>query len=77
MNAQSFKAAVARTLTAATLVAAPVLIALGTATVSHADTNLGNASATPTISHPAFPHQTHMPQPGTPEHHRHQWNRGW
>jgi hypothetical protein len=60
----------------AALVAAPVLIALGTATMSHADTNLGNASAN-TVTHPAFPHQTNMPQPGTPEHHRHQWNRGW
>jgi hypothetical protein len=77
MNAQSLKAAAARTLAAATLIAAPVLIALGTAGMSHADTNLGNASATSSISHPAFPHQTNAPKPGTPEHHRHQWNRGW
>ena len=68
---------IARRIAAATaLVAAPVLIALGTAGISQADTNLGNASASTTISHPAFPHQTNMPQPGTAEHHRHQWNRG-
>ena len=81
MNAQSFKAAAARTLAATTLIAAPVLIALGTAGMSHADTSSsasrGAPAATPSISHPAFPHQSNMPKPGTPEHHRHQWNRGW
>ncbi|CAN5611346.1 hypothetical protein BH09ACT8_BH09ACT8_19400 [soil metagenome] len=64
-----------------TLVAAPVLIALGTASMSHADTVITNygpsASISRPVQHPTFPHQSNMPKPGTPEHHRHQWNRGW
>ena len=52
------------------LLAAPIMIALGTATMSHADTNLGNAGTS--ISHPAFPHQSNTPQPGTSIHHHHQ-----
>ena len=52
------------------LLAAPVMIALGTATMSHADTNLGNAGSS--ISHPAFPHQSNAPQAGTSIHHHHQ-----
>ncbi|MCV7224931.1 hypothetical protein [Mycolicibacterium komossense] len=60
-----------RRLAAATaLLAAPVLIALGTATMSHADASVGAAG--PSISHPAFPHQSNMPQPGTAIHHHHQ-----
>jgi hypothetical protein len=66
---------------ATTLIAAPVLIALGTAGMSHADTVITNYGPSSSISrpvqHPAFPHQSNMPKPGTPEHHRHQWNRGW
>jgi hypothetical protein len=69
MNTQSLKAATNRTLVAIALLAAPIMIALGTATMSHAD-NLGNASTS--ISHPAFPHQANAPQPGTSIHHHHQ-----
>lgn len=58
------------------LIAAPALIALGTATASQAQTSVTNVG--PTISHPvehkAFPAQSNFPKPGTPEHHRHQWN---
>jgi hypothetical protein len=58
----------------AALVAAPALIALGTATAGHADTadtNNGPSISHP-VQHPAFPHQHNTPKPGTPEHHRHQ-----
>jgi hypothetical protein len=51
----------------AVLAAAPALLALGTATASQADTAVPNPG--PSVSapaHPAFPHQTNMPQPGTP-----------
>ncbi len=65
--------AITRRIAAATaLLAAPIMIALGTATMSHADTNLGNAGASTSISHPAFPHQSNAPQPGTSIHHHHQ-----
>ena len=56
----------------AALFAAPALIALGTATAGHAHPSTTNNG--PTISHPAFPHQTHIPQPGTASHHHHQNN---
>lgn len=61
---------------AAVLAAAPALIALGTATASHADAtsnldNLGSSMHVP-VHHPAFPHQTNTPQPGTSIHHHHQ-----
>ncbi len=63
--------AVTRRIAAATaLLAAPVMIALGTATISHAETSVSNTG--PSISHPAFPHQTNTPQPGTAVHHHHQ-----
>lgn len=52
----------------AALFAAPALIALGTATAGHADPSATDHG--PTISHPAFPHQTHLPQPGTAAHHQ-------
>ena len=58
----------------AALLAAPALIALGTATASHAETSVrynGPATSAP-AQHPAFPHQTNMPQPGTSVHHHHQ-----
>jgi hypothetical protein len=61
----------------AALLAAPALIALGTATASHADTAVttnGPAISAP-VQHPAFPHQSNTPKPGTPEHHRHQNHR--
>jgi hypothetical protein len=67
---------ITRRIAAATaLIAAPALIALGTAT-SHADataTNNGPSISHP-VQHPAFPHQTNMPRPGSREHHHHQWN---
>ena len=58
----------------AALLAAPALIALGTATASHAETSVrynGPATSAP-AQHPAFPHQTNTPQPGTSVHHHHQ-----
>jgi hypothetical protein len=58
----------------AALLAAPVLIALGTATASHAETSVrynGPATSAP-AQHPAFPHQVNTPQPGTAVHHHHQ-----
>ncbi|MDT5153185.1 MAG: hypothetical protein QOI01_4918 [Mycobacterium sp.] len=61
----------------AALLAAPALIALGTAAASQADTaitNNGPSISTP-VHHDAFPHQSNTPKPGTPEHHRHQHNR--
>ncbi|MET0704125.1 MAG: hypothetical protein ABWY93_31140 [Mycobacterium sp.] len=62
---------IARRITAgAALLIAPVLIALGTASASHADTATTTASSS--ISHPAFPHQSNAPQPGTAIHHHHQ-----
>jgi acetyl-CoA acetyltransferase len=72
---------IARRVAAATaLLAAPAIIALGTATMSHADTvstQTGPSSSfNHPVQHPTFPNQTNMPQPGTAEHHRHQWNRG-
>lgn len=60
---------------ATALLAAPALIALGTASTSHAESSVRTNG--PTISHPmprkAFPHQ-HVAAPGSREHHRHQWN---
>ncbi|MDT5323274.1 MAG: hypothetical protein QOF25_426 [Mycobacterium sp.] len=50
------------------------MIALGTATMSHADTAVttdGPSISTP-VQHPACPHQTNMPKPGTSVHHHHQ-----
>jgi hypothetical protein len=58
----------------AALLAAPALIALGTATASHAETSVrynGPATSAP-AQHPAFPHQANTPQPGTSAHHHHQ-----
>jgi hypothetical protein len=58
------------------MIAAPALIALGTATASHADSAVttNGPSISHPVHHPAFPHQSNFPKPGTPEHHRHQWN---
>ena len=55
------------------LAAAPALIAIGAAATSSAQTT--PAAPTTTVSHPAFPHQTNTPQPGTSEHHHHQNHR--
>jgi hypothetical protein len=51
----------------AALLTAPALIALGTATSSHADTTVryNGPSISAPVQHPAFPHQTNMPKPGT------------
>jgi hypothetical protein len=61
----------------AALLAAPALIALGTAGASQAAPSIANDG--PSVSSPvhrdAFPHQHNTPKPGTPEHHRHQHNR--
>jgi hypothetical protein len=66
--------AITRRIAAGTaLLAAPALIALGTATMSQADTSIANNG--PSISHPAFPHQHNFPQPGTAIHHHHQNNK--
>jgi hypothetical protein len=58
----------------AALLAAPALIALGTATSSHADTAVttNGPSISAPVQHPAFPHQSNVPKPGTSVHHHHQ-----
>jgi hypothetical protein len=57
----------------AILATGSALVALGGASVSHADTGGPNMShPTP---HPAFPHQSNQPVPGSSIHHHHQWNR--
>jgi hypothetical protein len=58
----------------AALLAAPALIALGTAAASHADTAVttNGPSISAPVQHPAFPHQSNMPKPGTSVHHHHQ-----
>ncbi|MGH3638799.1 MAG: hypothetical protein ACRDUX_07195 [Mycobacterium sp.] len=70
--------AIVRRIAATTaLLAAPALIALGTAAASQAApsiTNNGPSISSP-VHHDAFPHQHNTPKPGTPEHHRHQHNR--
>lgn len=62
----------------AVLAAAPAIIAMGTATVGHADAEIDNPG--PAMSAPAqhqtFPNQTNIPQPGTSEHHHHQIRHG-
>jgi hypothetical protein len=42
--------------------------------MSHADSTVryNGPSISARVQHPAFPHQTNMSKPGTPEHHRHQ-----
>lgn len=62
----------------AVLAAAPAMIAMGTATHSHADAMIDNPG--PTMSspapHPAFPYQSNTPMPGSPDHHHHQNRHG-
>ncbi|PJK18536.1 hypothetical protein [Mycolicibacterium goodii] len=53
--------------------AAPALILLGAATAD-AESSVGNFGPTVT-HHEPFPHQDHVPTPGTAEHHHHQYNR--
>ncbi|MCP9271391.1 hypothetical protein [Mycolicibacterium arenosum] len=57
------------------LSAAPALIAIGAAATSSAQTT-GATNHGSSASHPAFPHQTNAPQPGTSVHHHHQNHRG-
>jgi hypothetical protein len=61
----------------AALLAAPALIALGTAVASQADTSITNngPSISSPVHHDAFPHQSNTPQPGTSIHHHHQNHR--
>ena len=53
------------------------MIALGTATMSHADTSITNngPSISRPVHHEAFPQQHNTPQPGTSIHHHHQNHR--
>lgn len=70
--------AIARRVAAtAALLAAPALIALGTAAAGHADTSITNngPSISSPVHHDAFPHQQNTPKPGTAEHHHHQHAR--
>jgi hypothetical protein len=60
----------------ATLIAAPLLIALGTAAASNADPHRNNNGYIYVPDqHTAFPIQTNSPQPGTQTHHSHQNNK--
>jgi hypothetical protein len=60
----------------AALIAAPLVIAMGTASVSNADPHRNNNGFIYTPDqHPAFPIQTNSPQPGTEVHHSHQNNK--
>ena len=71
MNAVTRRVAVG-----AALIAAPALLALGTAAVSQADPHRNNNGYIYTPDqHPAFPIQTNSPQPGTSIHHSHQNNK--
>jgi hypothetical protein len=59
---------------AAALLVAPALIAIGTATMSHAEVSVVNTGPTfsQPVQHPAFPQQYNTPVPGTSIHHHHQ-----
>jgi hypothetical protein len=57
----------------AILATGSALVALGVAPESVADA--GGPNMSHPAPHPAFPHQTNQPQPGTSIHHHHQWNR--
>ncbi|CAN5669721.1 hypothetical protein BH09ACT8_BH09ACT8_60250 [soil metagenome] len=58
------------------LIAAPLLIALGTASASSADPHRNNNGYLYLPEeHTAFPNQTNAPQPGTQIHHSHQNNK--
>lgn len=60
------------------LVAAPVLIALGTAAAGHADTTNPGPSINQPTPHKLFPTQDFSNvTPGTWAHHQHQLHRGW
>jgi hypothetical protein len=67
---------VGRIAAGAALLAAPVLLALGASTISHADTaSFWSVNASNSTTHPAFPNQHNFPQPGTAIHHHHQNNK--
>jgi hypothetical protein len=57
----------------AILATGSALVALGGAPDSYADT--GGPHMSQPAPHPAFPHQTNQPVPGSSIHHHHQWNR--
>ncbi|BBY64128.1 hypothetical protein [Mycolicibacterium helvum] len=57
----------------AILATGSALVALGAAPLGYADT-AGPGMSHPT-PHPAFPHQSNQPVPGSSIHHHHQWNR--
>ena len=60
------------------LVAAPVLIALGTAAAGHADTTQPGPVDQPADTAPAVPDPGLLQcDPGTWAHHQHQLHRGW
>jgi len=65
---------IARTAGFAAALAAPALIFLGAATAD-AESSVSNFGPSVT-HHDTFPHQDHVPTPGTTEHHHHQYNRG-
>ena len=71
--------AVRRLIAAVLLGAAPLLIAVDTATAAHADTTVSTPGPSfhAPAHHPAFPNQNDQPLPGTPAHHHHQHHRGW
>lgn len=57
------------------LIIASALIALGSASASHAaqgDVRYNGPTHSQPAPRKAFPNQTNFPKPGTPEHHRHQ-----
>lgn len=66
-----------RVAAAAALLAAPALIALGTAAAGQAAPSVANdgPSVSSPVHHDAFPHQSNTPKPGTAEHHHHQHAR--
>lgn len=58
---------------------APLLITVAAASTAHADTTVStpDPSFHAPAHHPAFPHQTDQPSPGTPAHHHHEHHKGW
>ena len=67
-----------RLIAALILSAAPLLIAIDSATVAHADSTVStpDPSFNAPTPHPTFPLQTDRPSPGTPSHHHHQHHGG-
>lgn len=70
--------AIRRLIAGAILCAAPLMMAIGTAT-AHAEattTNSPDPSFHAPEYHEAFPSETNQPMPGTSTHHHHQHNHG-